>query len=70
MRWFYFGNSALCIMGAFLVAFGNGLGFVLWIFGNGLWVFDNLKKHQYEESVMWSVFTLTAIIGTILWLSG
>jgi hypothetical protein len=56
-----------CLVGAVLVAFGNGLGFAMWVLGNGLWLQDFLKKKEYEEAAMWAGFTVTATLGTLNW---
>jgi hypothetical protein len=59
----------LSITGAFLVAFKYvEPGYVVWLFSNVMWLYISLEMKFWQQVFIWTVYTITTIIGLVNWL--
>ena len=60
--------AIVALIGAWLNARTNILGFVLWIFTNSFWVYHNIKTKEYAQAILYAAFLLMAVYGLVNWL--
>ncbi len=67
MDWLQYPAMVLGILGAYLIAQKNRLGFMSWIIGNSLWVIFGFLTQQIGILIQFVVFLGIAIYGWINW---
>jgi len=60
-------SAILAIVGVIFIAYKNKMGFLIWVFGNILWIVYGIQTSQYFFTAQYVVFTFTSIWGFYKW---
>jgi hypothetical protein len=64
MKWFL---VFMVLLGDILIVKRKSLGFVIWIFVDGIFSFYNFQSSDYAQSVVFLLYSLVGVYGFYTW---
>lgn len=55
------------VLGAWMVARHDKMGFYVWLIANTLWLYDSVSRGDVQQSILWIYYNITCVVGIRSW---